>query len=797
MIGKSFFAAIAAAAALFACTLDEAAAFPRRGSPSAGPRAAFEDVQTRFPALTRSVLTAGMELAVLDAGFAASSSAPRSLHATFPREGSAVLQLRGYGGVELRVREIGMFGSGWLAQRAVVYTRRGGAALWLGTRLGAEEWLYFEPGQAGEVLAAWEVEDASVRQRWGGVEIVDRAGVVRMSVTAPRAYATDGREIAVAVTGSGTRIELRVEPTPQALMVDPLWLTSGLMNEARDSATAILLDSGKVLVAGGSRETRLNSSGQTDFAIPATGELYDPATNAWSKTPVMVQPRFNHTATRLRDGRVLFAGGMAAQLGPSNMALSDAEVYDPTTNVFQSVAPMHQARRYHAASPLSDGRVLVVGGTSSNTDLASAEIYDPTSNTWSTAAALSQPRLRSTASLLANGKVLVAGGGSLQAAIRSAELYDPQQNAWAPAGEYAYIRQETTATLLEDGSVLLAGGFDNTADRGNLDSATRYDPAANAWSSPESMIEGRYEHTATLLSNGQVLVAGGYDYKGSGGSQASAERYDPSTKSWAATVAMQQARSSHAAVLLANGEVLIAGGFDGNSSLASAERYSLSSLELGAPCTQDGNCSSEHCVDRVCCDKACNAGDCAACSKALGAEADGKCTLLSQTPCGVGRICWKAGTCEAGSCVGASVSPDGASCGSGSCASGMCVPNSPDEIKGGDAGAGHAASAPPQAGALDAGSSAAPGRETGVSANVVDSGESDAPAMRDARDADSLPAEAGTPSVEREPSSTQVEIHRLSGRHCGCRVLGVDRAPHSQLALLFGLLLLGRLRRRA
>jgi N-acetylneuraminic acid mutarotase len=757
---------------------------------------ALGNLQTRFPALSRSVLTEGMELAVLDSGFAASSPAPRTLHATFPREGSGVLRMRGYGGVDLRVREMGMLGTGWLEQRAVVYARRGGAALWLSTRMGAEEWLYFEPGQAGEVLAAWEVENASVRQRWGGVEIVDHAGVVRMSVIAPRAYAMDGSEIAVAVTGSGTRIELRVEPTAQALMIDPLWLATGLMNEPRHGATAILLDNGKVLVAGGSRQTRLNSRGETDLAIPTTGELYDPATNAWSQTPPMVHPRFNHTATRLRDGRVLFAGGMAVLLGPTNMALSDAEVYDPSANVFQPVAAMHEARRAHAASLLADGKVLVVGGTSSNVELASAEIYDPVANNWSTTAPLSQARTSHTASLLMNGKVLVAGGGSLSVAIRSAELYDPQTNTWTPAGEYAYIRQYATATVLDDGAVLLAGGFDNTPDRGNLDSATRYDPGANAWSKPEAMIARRYEHTATLLSNGEVLVTGGYDYQGDGSSQAAAERYDPSTKSWVSTVAMEQARSNAAAAFLANGEVLIAGGFDGNSSLATAERYSLSSLELGAPCTRDGNCSSELCVDHVCCDKACNAGDCDACSPALGAEADGRCTLLSNTPCGVGRICWKPGTCEVGSCVGASFSPDGTSCGSGSCASGMCVPNSPDDINGSDAGAGHAASSNSGQGALDAGTIAARRREIVDAAQTMDSGESDPSGSRDDRDADSLPAEAGTLAVERDPSAKSRMIDRLSGRHCGCRVLGADRSAHSHLALVFGLLLLGWLRRR-
>src|SRR6185312_13181753 len=112
-------------------------------------------------------------------------------------------------GGEIRARESGVEGIGEIAERAVAYRRTGGTSFWAAVPGGVEEWLHLEAGvvRAGEAVASWEVEGANVRQAGEAVELVDAAGWVRMRVTAPVAYATDGREVKAQVKGRGVRVE--------------------------------------------------------------------------------------------------------------------------------------------------------------------------------------------------------------------------------------------------------------------------------------------------------------------------------------------------------------------------------------------------------------------------------------------------------------------------------------------------------------------------------------------------------------------------------------------------------------
>jgi N-acetylneuraminic acid mutarotase len=127
-----------------------------------------------------------------------------------------------------------------------------------------------------------------------------------------------------------------------------------------------------------------------------------------------------------------------------------------------------------------------------------------------------------------------------------------------------------TATLLPDGRVLVAGSFSNSAEL--------YDPRSGSWTAGGSVAGVYGGHTATLLADGTVLVAGGYD---STGALASAELYDPSTGSWTATGNMQERRTGHAATLLPNGRVLVEGGC--NSCASSGNNDPLASAELYDP----------------------------------------------------------------------------------------------------------------------------------------------------------------------------------------------------------------------
>ena len=162
--------------------------------------------------------------------------------------------------------------------------------------------------------------------------------------------------------------------------------------------------------------------------------------------------RAGHTATLLADGTVLVAGGWRAG--------NTAEIYDPETKKFTPTGAMTTQRWWPTATLLKDGRVLVAGGLR----IASAEIYDPSTGTFEPTGNMNAVRYGHAATLLPNGKVLIAGGlfdTSSDLGLASAELYDPQRQTFTAIGNMTGSRSGHTATLLLDGSVLIAGGYTN------------------------------------------------------------------------------------------------------------------------------------------------------------------------------------------------------------------------------------------------------------------------------------------------------------------------------------------------
>jgi hypothetical protein len=287
---------------------------------------------------------------------------------------------------------------------------------------------------------------------------------------------------------------------------------------------------------------------------------------SWIPTHSMGTARLYYTATLLSSGKVLVAGGFNVTDG----YLNSAELYDPATGTWTATGSMGSPREGHTATLLPSGKVLAAAGYDT-APLNGAELYDPTTGTWTATGSLADARFGYTATLLPNGHVLVVGGNDSVSGfhdLSSAELYDPATETWTTTGSLAHARQSHTATLLPNGQVLVAGGYNGTS----LSSAELYDPAAGIWSATGSMRDARASHTATLRS-GKVLVAGGNH---GNGDLSSTELYDPVSGTWRMTGSLGTARQDHTATLLPNSQVLVAGGSnDVNYGLSSAELYGL------------------------------------------------------------------------------------------------------------------------------------------------------------------------------------------------------------------------------
>ncbi len=299
------------------------------------------------------------------------------------------------------------------------------------------------------------------------------------------------------------------------------WSSGGVLNQARAAHTATLLSSGEVFVTGG-------FAGSSQAPI-ASSERLDPYLRKSLSASPLARARSFHTATTLRDNRILIAGGGG-----------DSEIYDTMIDRWSAPIPMTSPRSGHTSILLRNGDVLVAGGQNAGVAQAACEAFQSATGRWSSMPSLAVPRSNHSALLLPTGSILVVGGEAAKGGTTSSEVYSPADGRWVtgrPSPDWV-----KSVTPLPTGKILVVFGS----------SCELYDPKTISWSSTASMNLARSGHTATLLSNGLVLIAGGGPRE--------CELYNPWSESWTLTGRLAVQRSWHSATRMKEGRVLIAGG---------------------------------------------------------------------------------------------------------------------------------------------------------------------------------------------------------------------------------------------
>jgi hypothetical protein len=314
------------------------------------------------------------------------------------------------------------------------------------------------------------------------------------------------------------------------------------MTVPRAAHTATLLASGEVLLAGGCSldSCELDERG-------ATTELFDPRTQSFRTGPRMSAPRVSHVAVRLRDGRVLVAGGWTTS-GPT----SSAELLE--SGRFVATGRLRVARGGATATLLRDGRVLITGGTVGGRVTRTAELYNPATGRFTVTGTMLAARLGHVAVRLKDGRVLVTGGSDGSRVLAGTEVFEPRTGRFQPGPRLRIARHKHAAVALRDGSVLVVGGSSMADFRGRYSSAELVDirRARSRLVGPLAQRRFKLPDAATLLADGSVLVAGGSRV---------VERYDPRARRFRPAGTIADSLAFATATRVSNELVLLAGGY--------------------------------------------------------------------------------------------------------------------------------------------------------------------------------------------------------------------------------------------
>ena len=317
---------------------------------------------------------------------------------------------------------------------------------------------------------------------------------------------------------------------------------TGSMATPRAAHSATLLRSGEVLVVGG-----CTVDGCELDERAAETELFDPETGHFRPGPRLLRPRVGHAAVRLPDGRVLVAGGWTG-----NPPTATTELYDPERNTFVAGPRMTSPRGGFAVVPLGKGRFLFTGGTDGNRVLASAEIFDAATGRFSRTGSMRTPRSAHSATALGDGRVLIAGGSDRRdVVLATSEIF--RRGRFVRARPMTIRRYKHGAVALQRGAVLIVGGSDKRDFFGRYAAAEVF--SGGRFRPVRPMAEARFKlpDAVVRLASGRVVVAGG---------GASVEVYDPKARRFRGAGRLGRALAFSTATVLADGRILVAGGYD-------------------------------------------------------------------------------------------------------------------------------------------------------------------------------------------------------------------------------------------
>lgn len=361
------------------------------------------------------------------------------------------------------------------------------------------------------------------------------------------------------------------------------WTHAGTLVRAHGRAALLTFGTGSFLAVG---DDNVCSPGAA-WPSSVYADLGD-ASGVWNDTAALPKPRDRFAAVTMADGNVLVAGGTTEEAAVGPRSYSSAYVFEGAA--WSRVGVMVKAHSDPAFAVLQDGRVLVAGGYYVDLPdhpparvLASTELFDPASGTWSPTSDLHLARYGAQAVTLADGRVLVVGGwGDIDGGpsplygsprpLASAELFDPRTGEWAPAGSLAVARHGAVLVALPDGGAIVAGGrtWWQDGEWSGMEptaSAERFDPSTRSWTAAAAMPTAAAFRAAIRLADGRILVAGGDlsahrpDTVSTDIFTTDAAIFDPATGAWTAATPLPAPRADANALLLGDGSVLLATGF--------------------------------------------------------------------------------------------------------------------------------------------------------------------------------------------------------------------------------------------